>query len=176
MRPVVRPTLNFLFRLVKRLLGPVLVLTLLASNVLSLTSAAFQAGASGLLAAAGIATVHSRSAQAALNKKHLVKTAGSNIRKRTLRSAAVNVGSMAGEALPFVGWAVIVGATGYELKLACDNLVDIENLQLAFETEKPLDFRERSAMNRICDPSIPSEFKELSEWAREITDYKPEET
>ncbi|MFT7177438.1 MAG: hypothetical protein ACJAUG_003451 [Halioglobus sp.] len=81
---------------------------------------------------------------------------------------------MAGEALPFVGWAVIVGATGYELKLACDNLNDVETLQSDFGIVDEVDPSERNAINRICDPSIPSEISELSQWAREIIEYSPE--
>lgn len=171
MRPTLRPTLLFFLKLLRRLFAPLIIVTLLASNLLSLTSSAFQAAASGLLAAASIPTVHSRAAKANLKNKQLIKTAGSNIRKRTLRSAAVNVGSMAGEALPFVGWAVIIGATGYELKLACDNLIEVETLQQDFGLMGATDSGERSAMRRICDPSVPSELSELSEWARDITEY-----
>lgn len=174
MRPVLRPTLFFLLKILRRLFAPLIIVSLLATNLLSLTSGAFQAAASGLLAAASIPTVHSRTAKANLKNKQLIRKAGSNIRKRTLRSAAVNVGSMAGEALPFVGWAVIVGATGYELKLACDNLMDVETLQSSFGIGQTLDQSERSAMSRICDPSIPSELSELSDWATDITEYDPE--
>lgn len=174
MRPVLRPTLFFFLKLLRRLFAPLLIVTLLATNLLSLTSSAFQAAASGLLAAASIPNVHSRTAKANLKRKQLIRATGSNIRKRTLRSAAVNVGSMAGEALPFVGWAVIVGATGYELKLACDNLIDVEALQLDFGIIEDINLTERNAINRICDPSVPSEISELSQWAQEIIDYSPE--
>jgi len=173
MRPVVRPILFTLLKISRRLIAPLIIVSLLASNLLSLTSVAFQTAASGLLAAANIPTVHSRAAKAKLKNKQLIKKTGSNIRKRTLRSAAVNVGSMAGEALPFVGWAVILGATGYELKLACENLMDLESLQSSFGIGETLDERERSAMSRICDPSIPSELDELANWATDITDYDP---
>ncbi len=171
MRPVLRPTLLFFLKLPRRLFAPLLIVSLLATNLLSLTSGAFQAAASGLLAAASIPTLHSRTAKANLKNKQLIKTAGSNIRKRTLRSAAVNVGSMAGEALPFVGWAVIIGATGYELKLACENLIDVETLQENFGISDTADPGERSAMRRVCDPSVPTELSEISDWARDITEY-----
>ena len=73
---------------------------------------------------------------------------------------------MAGEALPFVGWAVIVGATGYELKLACENLLDLESLYDTFEIGRD---EERSAMEKICDPTLPESTAELTDWARELT-------
>ena len=83
-----------------------------------------------------------------------------------IKSAAVNVGSMAGEALPFVGWAVIVGATGYELKLACENLLDLESLYDTFGIGEDED---RSAVEKICRPELPENTAELVDWAKELT-------
>ncbi|MEH6567873.1 MAG: hypothetical protein V7709_02275 [Halioglobus sp.] len=142
------------------------ILGLLASNVATLTLESFQLAASGLLAAASIPTVHQKKAKAAAQKKLLLKSAGANIKKRTIKSAAVNVGSMAGEALPFVGWAVIVGATGYELKLACENLLDLESL---YDTFGIAEDEDRSAIEKICNPSLPESADELTDWAKQLT-------
>ena len=147
------------------------ILGLLASNVLTLTLESFQLAASGLLAAASIPTVHQKKAKAAAQKKMLLKSAGANIKKRTIKSAAVNVGSMAGEALPFVGWAVIVGATAYELTLACENLLDLESLYDTFGISEDED---RSAVEKICNPRLPENADELSNWAKQLTAVKDE--
>ena len=147
------------------------ILGLLASNVLTLTLESFQLAASGLLAAASIPTVHQKKAKAAAQKKMMLKSTGANIKKRTIKSAAVNVGSMAGEALPFVGWAVIVGATAYELKLACENLLDLESLYDIFGIGEDED---RSAVETICNPRLPENTDELTDWANELTSVKDE--
>jgi hypothetical protein len=152
--------------MLRRWLSIFTILGLLASNVLTLTLESFQLAASGLLAAASIPTVHQKKAKAAAQKKILLKSAGAKIKKRTIKSAAVNVGSMAGEALPFVGWAVIVGATGYELKLACENLLDLESLYDTFEIG---DDEERSAVEKICNPKLPENTAELTDWAKQLT-------
>ena len=152
----------------RRTLSVLLIIGLLASNILSLTWEAFQVTASGLLAAASIPTVYSKRAAAAQQKRLVVKKAGANIRKRTLRSAAVNVGSMAGEAVPYVGIAVIAGATIYELKLACDNLLDLESLYVDFDIEADAD---RSAVEKICDPDIPTSAAEITDWGRELVEF-----
>lgn len=152
----------------KRTFTVFLMLGLLATNVMSLTWEAFQVAASGLLSAASIPTLYDRKVQADRQKKLLVKQAGANIRKRTLKSAAVNVGSMAGEAIPYAGLAVIVGATGYELKLACENLLDLEHLYSDLGIDDEAD---RSAVEKVCDPQLPEAAGDLSDWARDLFEF-----
>lgn len=141
------------------------IVGLLASNVLTLTVESFARAATGLLAAASIPTLAQKNAKAAAQKKIAVQQAGNKIKKRTIKSAAVNVGSMAGEALPFVGWAVIVGATAYELKLACENLLDLESV---YDTFDIVGDEDRSGVERICDPSLPETTAELTAWAKQL--------
>ncbi len=57
-----------------------------------------------------------------------LRIAGENIRQRTVKSAAANIGSLPAEAVPYLGWAVVVGVTDYELMLACENLRELEAL------------------------------------------------
>lgn len=144
-----------------------LCLILLGGNVATLTWSAATAGLSGVLGAAGINTVYQRmqsrqQAQArqlaavearetALRKT--VQDTGKRIQKRTVRSAAANIGSLPAEAIPYLGWAVVVGVTGYELMLACDNLRDLQNLYRqmdAGEVAAP------EAMQAICEPGLKS--------------------
>jgi hypothetical protein len=151
--------------MLRRWLSIFTIVGLLASNVLTLTVESFQLAASALLAAASIPTVQQKKAKAAAQRKILLKSTSAKIKKRTIKSAAVNVGSMAGEALPFVGWAVIVGATAYELKLACENLLDLESLHDTFDIGENKD---RSATEKICNPALPDNTAELTEWAKEL--------
>ena len=82
---------------------------------------------------------------------------------------------MAGEAIPYVGIAVIVGATGYELKLACDNLLDLESLYDDFSIERE---PERGMVEKICDPQLSAGASDITEWARDMLEYgdEPEST
>lgn len=52
---------------------------------------------------------------------------------RTKRSALANVSSIPGESIPFYGIAIVVAATAYELKAACDNMTDLYDLQVALD-------------------------------------------
>lgn len=151
-----------------------LCLILLGGNVATLTWSAATAGLSGVLGAAGINTVYQRmqsrqqaqarqlaaveAREATLRKT--VQDTGKRIQKRTVRSAAANIGSLPAEAIPYLGWAVVVGVTGYELMLACDNLRDLQDLYRemdAGEVAAP------EAMQAICEPGLKS-FSEA--WAQ----------
>ena len=55
------------------------------------------------------------------------------IGKRSARSAARNVASMPGEAIPWIGTAVIVGVTSLEIRDLCLTMKDMTELQRAFD-------------------------------------------
>lgn len=55
------------------------------------------------------------------------------ISKRAMVTSGREVASMAGEAIPYVGISVIVAATAWELKDLCDTLIDMSELQRAFD-------------------------------------------
>ena len=55
------------------------------------------------------------------------------ITQRTTRGIAANFGSMAAEAVPYVGMAVIVGVTYYEVRDACLTMSDMRELSNLFE-------------------------------------------
>lgn len=60
--------------------------------------------------------------------KAAVKSIGGRVTRRTLRSAALNVGSIPFESAPFVGAGVVVVVTGYELHMACDSIDDMNEI------------------------------------------------
>ena len=70
-------------------------------------------------------------------KKVAIKTAveetANKIGKRSLKSATRNVSSMPGEAIPWLGTAVIVGVTALELYDLCATLKDMTELKRAFD-------------------------------------------
>lgn len=71
--------------------------------------------------------------------------------QRTSRSITANFGSMAAEAVPYVGIAVIVGVTFYEVRDACLTMSDMRELGDMFGTPSDSD-------NRYCGFTL-QEFK-----------------
>ncbi len=71
---------------------------------------------------------------------------------RTTRSTLANVSSIPGESIPFYGIAIVLAATSYELKAACDNMTDLYDLQVALGTETARS-DDRSA---VCALQIPT--------------------
>lgn len=61
-----------------------------------------------------------------------VSNHASRVSRRITVSSLRNFGSMAAEALPFVGAAAIVGVTALEMHDACEALKDVQELDIAF--------------------------------------------
>ncbi|MEQ8802325.1 hypothetical protein [Haliea sp.] len=164
---------------------------LLVSNLLTLISSNTNAALSGWLEGAGISTVHGQmleshreqAQQLALAQARnaevgaRIQATGTAIRQRTMQSAAANVGSLPAGAVPYLGWAVVVGVTGYEMMLACENLRDLDALYTDFGIEGGTSAEARAF---ICDPdlrsfadayeripdSLAAEYAEFQAWAK----------
>lgn len=65
--------------------------------------------------------------------KAAVDETAEKIGKRSLKSATRNVSSMPGEAIPWLGTAVIVGVTALELYDLCETMKDMTELKRAFD-------------------------------------------
>ena len=65
--------------------------------------------------------------------KEAVDTTADRISRRVVATSTREIGAMAGEAMPYIGTAVIVGATALELKDLCDTLKDMDELKRAFD-------------------------------------------
>ena len=169
----------------------VLIPVLLVSNVLTLTSNMANSTFSSWLEGAGISTVRAESEdnyrtqgeQLALAETRIeevgarIQATGSAIHHRTVQSAAASVGSLPAGAVPYLGWAVVVGVTGYELMLACENLRDLDTLYADFGIAGGTS---EESMQFICDPdlrsfadayeripdSLASEYAEFQAWAK----------
>ena len=74
------------------------------------------------------------------------------ISDRARKSASREVGSMAGEALPWVGTAVIVGVTTLELRDLCQTITDMNELKRAFDPTLVPDENQRT----VCSMEVPS--------------------
>ena len=74
------------------------------------------------------------------------------ISDRARNSAAREMGSMAGEALPYLGVAVIVGVTALELKDLCDTIKDMNALKRAFNPALSPD----EGAKTVCSMEVPT--------------------
>ncbi|MCA9913470.1 MAG: hypothetical protein KC496_08970 [Anaerolineae bacterium] len=151
----------------KRLILTTSFLALIITNILTLTSAAFNAAISGLVSTAlGVRTVHSAlqskiDSQEMSLKKHRATTLkrkaatrkfGTRLASRTKKVAAKSIAAIPAEAIPFIGIAVLIADTSYELYAACQNLRDLDQLyrDLEMGEEIPDD-----AVHAACYPELP---------------------
>lgn len=153
----------------RKMVLPTVLVALLASNLLTLTSSAFNAALSGALATAfGVRTVTgalgaqlqsreaalARSRAAALQRKAATRRFGQSLVARSRRVAARGIAAIPVESVPYVGIAAIVAGTAYELYAMCQTMEDLSTLyaELGVDDEVPPDLIER-----VCDFSTGAE-------------------
>jgi hypothetical protein len=151
----------------RRLLSPLLIVALITTNALTLTSSAFNAALSGLLSTTlGVRTVSealrgtvdkqqrkiARHQARASQGKRATRTFGGRLVSRTKRVAAKSIAAIPAESIPFIGVAVLIADTGYELYAACETVRDLNELytKLGLEEEVPDD-----VLNTTCNPPLP---------------------
>jgi hypothetical protein len=74
------------------------------------------------------------------------------ISDRARNSAAREMGSMAGEAMPYLGAAVIVGVTALELNDLCNTIKDMNALKRAFNPE----LNPEDGATTVCSMEVPT--------------------
>lgn len=84
--------------------------------------------------------------------KEAVDTTADRITKRAVATSTREVSAMAGEAMPYIGTAVIVGVTALELKDLCDTLKDMEELKRAFDPT----LQRSEEQVTVCAMKVPS--------------------
>jgi len=151
----------------KRLLFSLTFLALITTNILTLTSTAFNAALSGLMGTAlGIRTVSGmmqtkltardkaikKHQSTALKSKAATRKFGTRLASRTRRVAAKSIAAIPAESIPFIGVAVLIADTGYELYAACESIRDLDQLyaDLGMEDEVP-----DNSMQSVCNPGLP---------------------
>lgn len=152
---------------IKRVLLTIGFLALVTTNILTLTNTAFNTALSGLLGTAlGVRTVsgmmqakisgQTRTIRAQTadeaSRKAATRRFGTRLSNRTRRVATKSIAAIPAESIPFIGVAVLIADTGYELYAACETVRDLDQLysDLGMNTEVPPD-----AMRSVCDPAIP---------------------
>jgi hypothetical protein len=68
------------------------------------------------------------------------------------RVAAKSIAAIPAESIPFIGVAVLIADTGYELYAACETVRDLDQLydDLGMADETPDD-----VMHSVCQPELP---------------------
>jgi hypothetical protein len=74
------------------------------------------------------------------------------VTKRTAAGATRNVAATFGEAVPVIGVGVVVAATAWELKDACDTMKDLHELEVALDPAKAND----ASVQEVCGLRVPS--------------------
>lgn len=74
---------------------------------------------------------------------------------RSLSNATRNVSSVAGEAIPFAGVAIIVGVTAWDVYDACETLKDSNELNNAFG-------QEQEDQTKVCGMKVPTKEQVLA--------------
>ncbi len=133
---------------------------LVACNVLTLTSAAFNTAIStALTTALGIQTVTgamqtrlARQDKLAKQRKVVARKFGTRLAGRTKRVAAASIATLPAEALPLIGISVILAGTAYELYEACESMRDLEELYagLGMDDSVPDD-----VLHSVCEAQLP---------------------
>lgn len=145
----------------KTLKGFLVVLALLISlgmNIATVTVQAVAIGVSSLVGAvAGVSAVlpEFRVVKLRGERKFLtevVQSTSKRIAKRTAAGATRNIAATFGEAVPTFGVAVIVSATAWELKDACETMKDVHDVEVALDPTAAND----DAATEVCGLEVPS--------------------
>ena len=97
-----------------------------------------------------------------------VKRATTTSRKivtRTARNIALNVSSIMEEAVPYVGAGVVVAVTAADVKAACDNIRDLNEMTKAFSE---VDSQETGSEGEVCGMKVPSAETVIDEIKRNL--------
>jgi hypothetical protein len=88
----------------------------------------------------------------AIKRKGATKKFGTRLASRTKRVAATSIAAIPAESIPFIGVAVLIAETGYELFAACESIRDLDELysELGMADETPDD-----VMHSVCDTQLP---------------------
>jgi hypothetical protein len=71
---------------------------------------------------------------------------------KTKRVAAKSIAAIPAESIPFIGVAVLIVDTGYELYAACETVKDLGQLHSDLGMADELS---EDAMHSVCDPELP---------------------
>ena len=83
-----------------------------------------------------------------LNRKLAVTQHFKSIAKRTKKMISRAIASIPAKAIPVIGTGAVLGGLAYEIHVTCENLKDIQLIQLECDVSETL---EKSIMEKVCD-------------------------
>lgn len=93
---------------------------------------------------------------------------------RTKRVAAKSIAAIPAEAIAFIGVAVLVADTSYELYAACQNLRDLDQLYTDLDMDEAI---ADDAVHTACNPELPDPrevwkgvMQKSSQWWQRLAD------
>jgi hypothetical protein len=87
-----------------------------------------------------------------IKRKAATRKFGTRLATRTKRVAAKSIAAIPAESIPFIGVAVLIADTGYELYAACETVRDLDQL---YADLGMADEVQEDAMHSVCDPELP---------------------
>jgi len=153
--------------IMKRVLLSLSLVTLIGTNVLTLTNTAFNSAVSGFMATAlGVQTVSDalrhrldnrnktikKNRAAMIKRKAAARRFGTRLTSRTKRVAVESIAALPGEAVPYLGISLLIAGTTYELYEACNSIKDLDQMyaEMGMKSEIPDD-----VLRTVCDPPLP---------------------
>ena len=70
----------------------------------------------------------------------------------TKRVAAKSIAAIPAESIPFLGVAVLIADTGYELYAACETMRELDELYLELGVQEKVS---GNGMHTVCNPELP---------------------
>ena len=136
-----------IFSTTKNLVLVVLFVSSFALNVATLASTVVATTLSAMFkTVTGITSVLGK-------RQTTVRNITKRISRRTVTGTARNLSMMYGEAVPYIGVAVIIGATAWDLKDACETLEDLHHLEKSFNAEETIN----EDVNEVCGQKTPTQ-------------------
>ena len=82
-----------------------------------------------------------------------VTRATRKIKARTVKMATADLSATAAQALPWIGAAVVVAPTAYDLKTSCDTMTDMHAIEVAVNPAAA----DEADVDRVCGMKVPTE-------------------
>ncbi len=139
----------------------IIIVASVALNIATVTISGVYTAVSSVASAAGLSTVAAREASNKLaarkTSREVVRKTSKRVSQRMAKGAARTTATSVGEAIPFVGVAVIAGGIALEVQDACDTARDMAGLEGAMANPDDPEAGQKQAMEQFdCTELIPN--------------------
>lgn len=151
-------SLKLFFRITRKLIMPLMILSLVITNGMTLLNASFHdllyRSLSNFVPQSWTMKSPSTRDQARIKQQNILKDRtqiiAKRVRKRTVRNISVNISSLAAEAVPLAGIAAILATTTMDFNDACNDMKDMDELASMFSLEG------NNESGKVCGMQLPS--------------------